>query len=102
MSIDLDAPIQAVTVFTNRARVTRVGKIDLQTGESTLVLAGLPDVMDADSVRVSGKGAGITIRGVDVKPDVLDEAGSKKALLAEFDDLRKTGESPRTRTQGAG
>jgi hypothetical protein len=89
MPTDLTAPIMAVTVYTHRARVTRAGDIDLPAGETTLILAGLPDVMDADSVRVSGKGEGITIRGVDVKPDVLEESESKKSLQAQFDDLRK-------------
>jgi hypothetical protein len=89
MPTDLTAPITAVTVYTHRARVTRAGDIDLPAGETTLVLAGLPDVMDADSVRVSGKGEGITIRGVDVKPDVLEESESKKSLQAQFDELRK-------------
>jgi hypothetical protein len=89
MPIDLTAPITAVTVYTNRARVTRSASIDLEQGETTLVLSGLPEVMDADSVRVSGKGAGITIRGVDVKPDVLEESASKKSLQEQYDDLRK-------------
>lgn len=89
MSIDLTAPITAVTVYTNRARVTRAASIDLEEGETTLVLSGLPDVIDADSVRVSGKGAGITIRGVDVKPDVQAETSdeSKKALEDQLETL---------------
>ena len=89
MPTELTAPITAVTVYTNRARITRSANIDLEQGETTLVLSGLPEVMDADSVRVSGKGAGITIRGVDVKPDVQEESVSKKSLQQTFNDLRK-------------
>lgn len=84
MPEEFNAPITDVTVYTNRARVTRSGEIELHAGETTLILSGLPSVMDADSVRVSGKGAGITIRGVDVKPDVQEEADSKQSLQAEL------------------
>lgn len=89
MPTELNAPITDVTVYTNRARVTRSGEIELDAGETTLILSGLPSVMDADSVRVSGKGAGITIRGVDVKPDVQEESDSNQTILDELDGLHK-------------
>lgn len=89
MATELDAPITDVTVYTDRARVTRSGEIELESGETTLVLSGLPSVMDADSVRISGKGAGITIRGVDVKPDVQEEADSKQELQAELKKIQR-------------
>lgn len=59
MTTELDAPITAVTVYTDRARVTRSNQIELSAGETVLILSGLPSKMDKDSVRVSGKGAGI-------------------------------------------
>ena len=80
MTTELNAPITAVTVYTDRARVTRSAEIELSAGETVLLLSGLPAKMDKDSVRVSGKGAGITIRGVDVKTDVQEGAESSKPL----------------------
>lgn len=80
-TVELNAPITAVTVFTNRARITRIAEQVLEAGETTLILAGLPEVMEADSVRVSGLGAGVTIRGVDVKPDVLAEDSDEQRQL---------------------
>ena len=81
----LDTKITDVTVYTGRARVTRTGEIALEAGETTLMLLGLPQQIESDSIRVSGRGAGVTIRGVDVKPDVQteDNSTSKQALLDE-------------------
>ena len=60
MSTQLESQITSVTVYRNRARVTRTGTIELPEGDTTLVLAGLPRAIDSDSVRISGKGGGIT------------------------------------------
>jgi len=89
MSTDLNAPITAVTVYTDRARVTRSSEIDLKQGESVLVLSGLPTKMNSDSVRVSGKGAGITIRGVDVKRDVQDGTDNTQWLENQKKQIRQ-------------
>jgi hypothetical protein len=61
----LAAPVVAVTVFADRARVTRRGAIVLAAGEHRVVLDGLPLTLQPDSVRVSGSG-GASILGVDV------------------------------------
>lgn len=61
----LEAPIVAVTVYVNRARVTRRGSIQLTPGEHTLTLTQLPMTIEEDSVRASGKGANLKILGVD-------------------------------------
>jgi uncharacterized protein (TIGR02231 family) len=90
MPLSLEAPITQVTVFTDRARLTRNGKIQLPKGESVIVLSGITMAMESDSVRVNGKGAGITIRGVDVKSDILAESKDelKAALQAESKALK--------------
>ena len=69
----VDASIVAVTVYSDRARVTRRGQIALEPGEHTLTVENLPITLDEDSVRASGKGAGVVIRGVDVKTEYLDD-----------------------------
>jgi uncharacterized protein (TIGR02231 family) len=70
----LEAPIVAVTVFVNRARVIRRGKITLEAGEYTLILDTLPAALEADSVRASGSGAGVMLLGVDVKTEYVTHA----------------------------
>ena len=67
--LKLDAPIVAVTVFVNRARVTRRGTITLEAGEHVLVLDTLPETLEPDSVWTSG--LGITLLGVDVILTIL-------------------------------
>lgn len=56
--IKAEAPIVAVTVFPDRAEVTRRVEIDLPAGEHEIVLEGLPDGLDARSIRVDGEGTG--------------------------------------------
>lgn len=66
MSLDLlDAPIVAVTVFPDRARVTRHGTVTLPPGEHRVPCGPLPLNLLRDSVRVSGHGAA-TVAGVNV------------------------------------
>ncbi len=51
---DVDAPsrIDAVTVFPDGAMVTRLAEVTLPAGNSTLLIKGLPTVIDPASVRV--------------------------------------------------
>lgn len=55
-SLTIDTQITAVTVYTDRALVTRQGTIDLIGTERELLLTQLPASLDPASVRVSGKG----------------------------------------------
>ncbi len=51
-----DSKVTAVTIFRNRALVTREARLDMPRGRHELTLSGLPaDLLD-ESVRVSGKG----------------------------------------------
>lgn len=47
---EVTAPIVSVTVYTNRARVTRRGMAHLPAGVQTLVIAGVPATIDPDSL----------------------------------------------------
>lgn len=82
----LETAITAVTVYINRARVTRRGKITLQPGEQTLTLDNLPTTIEQDSVRASGHGAGVRILGVDVKTEYISQA--PEASLADLEKQR--------------
>jgi uncharacterized protein (TIGR02231 family) len=53
---DLASVIDAVTVFPDRARVTRRGRTSLEAGQHRLEISGLPMSLLADSVRAAGRG----------------------------------------------
>jgi uncharacterized protein (TIGR02231 family) len=59
----LDAPIVAVTVFPDRARITRRGIVALAEGEQRITVGPLPLALLRDSVRVAGLGPA-TVLGV--------------------------------------
>jgi len=64
--IDLEAPIKEVTVYADRALVTRCGSIELEVGEHELRVNNLPQFL-RDSLRAAGQGPrGIRILNVDI------------------------------------
>ncbi len=63
----MEAPIAAVTVYPQQARITRRGKAPLDGGPR-LTFAGLPLALDPASVRVTGTGPAL-ITGVDVRTE---------------------------------
>jgi uncharacterized protein (TIGR02231 family) len=52
----VDSRITDVTVFLNRAQVTRTVKTRIDAGRTHLVLQGLTSTLDQQSIQVSGKG----------------------------------------------
>jgi uncharacterized protein (TIGR02231 family) len=63
---DFAAPIHEVTVYPDRALVTRRGRTELEAGEHQLEIGDLPMFL-RESVRAAGRGpAGTRILGVDV------------------------------------
>jgi uncharacterized protein (TIGR02231 family) len=61
--VELEAPIVAVTVYPDAARVTRRAQAQLDTGEQRILLGPLPQMINTESVRVAGSGPA-TILGV--------------------------------------
>ena len=57
----LEAPITAVTVFRDGARVQRSGTVSMTQGTQAVVMGGLPASVDAASVRVAARGPGLTL-----------------------------------------
>ncbi len=64
--IDADGRVTAVTVLRDRALVTREMKLSLPTGDSVVVVHGLPLGLVQDSLRASGQG-GFTIGSVETR-----------------------------------
>jgi uncharacterized protein (TIGR02231 family) len=61
----IDTQITAVTVYTDRALVTRRGQIQLTGTERELIISNLPTTLDPESLRVGGKGSvAVKLQGV--------------------------------------
>jgi uncharacterized protein (TIGR02231 family) len=82
--MELLAPIVAVTVHPERARVTRRGRAVLTAGTTELVVAGLPTSLLDESVRVAGH-AEVPVRvvGVDLAHRDLADAPDDRVRAAE-------------------
>lgn len=78
--------VVAVTVYSDRALVTRRATQDIAAGESTLVFTDLPAATDAASLQVSGKGA-FTLR--DVRIVTRQRARDVSAELKALEDERR-------------
>ncbi len=78
--------VVAVTVYSDRALVTRRATLDIAAGESTLVFTDLPAATDAASLQVSGKGA-FTLR--DVRIVTRQRARDVSAELKGLEDERR-------------
>ena len=55
--LDADSRITAVTVFPDRAQVTRLIEVPLPQGDTTVVVSGLPANLLGESLRVEGEGS---------------------------------------------
>jgi len=88
--LSVRAPVGAVTVFPDRAEVTRIIQATVPAGATTLVLEGLPASLLPDSVRVSGTaGDKLAIGSVETKPFYEQAAvnAEERRLLAEIEAL---------------
>jgi len=84
-------PIQEVTVYTDRALVTRRGRVDLAVGPQDLVLSGIPACLVPDSVRAGGHGpTAVRLASVDVRAafQARATAAGRRALEEECERLR--------------
>ncbi len=89
--MELTAPIAHVTVFPDRALVQRRGNATLEPGNHLLVIGGLPEALDRDSVRASGSGPkGARIERLDVAPEIhaVTPEAEVRAMEQEIEDLQ--------------
>jgi uncharacterized protein (TIGR02231 family) len=95
-SSPVSSSISEVTVYPDRARVTRTAMASLPMGTSVLEFSGLPAALDESSIEVSAKGdAPLTIEGIDVRQEFLASSASPKAQdlerqLQELQDQEKS------------
>ncbi len=82
----VDSKITAVTVFLNKAQVTREVKTRLENGKTNLVLTGLTSQLDPQSIQVVGTGSFI-ILGMSHRQNYLDELNMPKSLRVLKDSI---------------
>ena len=78
--MDIQTQIGAVTVYSDRALVTRTGSAQLQSGAQEIIVAGLPAGLQTDSLRASGRGeVAVKIIGVEARERTLLKPNSPTA-----------------------
>ena len=86
----VDAKIVAVTVYADRARVTRSATVQVPAGASAIEIGGLTTNLDERTVEVRGHSSEqVTIRGVDLRQEFLAENANQRAadLQKQLDGL---------------
>jgi uncharacterized protein (TIGR02231 family) len=76
----IESKITEVTVFLNRAQVTRTAKTRLDAGKTQLVFQGLTSQLDQESIQVAGKGK-FTILGISHQQNFGKEFSSPRTRL---------------------
>ena len=82
----VDSKITNVTVFLNRAQVTREVKTRIEAGKTNIILNGLTSQLDQQSIQASGKGSFI-ILGISHNQNYLNEFNVPKKLQVLRDSL---------------
>lgn len=89
-TIDAESRISAVTVFPDRAGVTRTAALELAPGVHTVKIGPLPSQVEAQSVTVKGSGkAQVTLYGVRIETRQLETAQDPKVVTLE-EEIRTT------------
>jgi uncharacterized protein (TIGR02231 family) len=91
----VDSRITSVTVYQDRAVVTRTATVQLGGGTTELVFANLPQSLNEQSLQVSGRGAAqATILDVSAKQTFIDYTPNARVKELE-DQLRALGKQTR-------
>lgn len=85
---NVDSKITDVTVFLNKAQVTREVKARIEPGRVNLVVRGLTSQLDPESIQVTGKGSFI-ILGISHQQNYLSELNMPKSLKALKDSVEQ-------------
>ena len=83
----VESKITHVTVFLNKAQVTREAKTRIPEGTTNVILSGLTAQMDANSVQVSGKGD-FTLLGISHQQNYLNELAKPARIIMLNDSLQ--------------
>ncbi len=87
--IEAGSQIDAVTVYPDGATVTRLIRLDLPAGDSTLFVGDFPLTLDPSSLRVEGEGgARLIIGAVDARPPRPAPAANQPQIERRLEALR--------------
>jgi uncharacterized protein (TIGR02231 family) len=87
--IEAGSQIDAVTVYPDGATVTRLIRLDLPAGDSTLFARDFPLTLDPSSLRVEGEGgARLVIGAVDARPPRPAPAANQPEIDRRIEALR--------------
>ncbi len=85
MDVIVQAAVERVVVYPDRARVTAVADCELEAGTHRLLVDELPLVLEPESVRVAGQGtARVRIQSVDVNRHFYTETPAAQARDLEL------------------
>lgn len=87
----VDSVITSVTVFQDRAEVTRVATIGLEAGEHRLLFDMLPASIEDKSIQVNGAGVAATLNQVKFLTEHYEESPDEiiQAVQAQNDELKE-------------
>ncbi|MFI5221147.1 MAG: DUF4139 domain-containing protein [Bacteroidia bacterium] len=83
----VSSSISSVTVFINQAQVTRLAKVSLDAGVSTLVFDKISPLMNPNSIQVKVDG-NLTLLSVSTRQDYLKEDEKPKQVILLEDSLQ--------------
>lgn len=87
--IETSSQIDAVTVYPDGATVTRVIRLDLPAGDSTLLMRDFSLGLDPSSLRVEGEGgARLVIGAVDARPPLPTAPANLPQIDRQLEALR--------------
>ncbi|MCA1553652.1 MAG: mucoidy inhibitor MuiA family protein, partial [Chloroflexi bacterium] len=81
--LEIHSRVVEVSVFADRARVTRRGTLTAETGVQQIVFGELPLSLVPDSVRAAGRGVAASLLGVDTRRTYFAETPSANARELE-------------------
>lgn len=82
----VESHITHVTVFLNKAQVTREVKGRVDAGKMSLVVSGLTSLLDPESIQVAGKGS-FVILGINHRQNFLGELNMPRAMKMVKDSI---------------
>lgn len=84
--LTVPSQLKAVTVYSDRAVLTRAARADIPTGTSELVLAALPAALMDESLQVSGRGlVGVTLLDVNARVTFVETTPDPRLRTLEDD-----------------
>ena len=84
----VDSQIKQVTVFLNKAQVTREAQTRIEAGKTNIIFSGLTPQLDPNSIQVSGKGNFILL-GISHQQNFLNDLVTPRQVEALQDSIQK-------------